>query len=240
MGHLQKLPPAQPGSGAAGRCRVRASGWCVEWQSPPGPPAHAGVCGAAPPRPEVRQGDGTAGAQPGSTGARGKGRGCGPQGRRQVGAWLWGGVWVPAALAEGSMPGHLLQRNLVRWGRAAGAGLSRGPRGGRAVRSHRAGRSPRSPCPAVPAVGLAAGGRPGACGGSPANAPASRRRAWGDRRAVVGLALPDGPCQAAPGQAAPCQAAPLPGCPCQTAPARPPRQGPQLTSSQGPGRSSAR
>lgn len=69
--------------------------------------------------------------------------------------------------------------------------LSRGPQGGQAVRSRRAGRSPRNPCPAAPAAGPVAGDRPGACGGSPASVPASRRTAWVTGGwGKVGLALP--------------------------------------------------
>ena len=69
--------------------------------------------------------------------------------------------------------------------------LSRGPQGGQAVRSRRAGRSPRNLCPAAPAVGPVAGGRPGACGGSPASVPASQRMAWVTGGwGTVGLALP--------------------------------------------------
>lgn len=89
---------------------------------------------------------------------------------------------------QGSTPSYLLQGNVVqgRFSRAGTgatewAGLSQGPRGGQAVHFRHAGRSPRSPCPAAPAVSPVAGGRPSACGGSPTIAPASQRRAWDDR-----------------------------------------------------------
>lgn len=140
--------------------------------------------------------------QPGQLWGRGqrKGRGHGPQGRRQVRAWRWGGVWVSAAPLR--VP-HLATAHRGIWcrvdspesgtGAAGRAGLSRGPRGGRAVHSRRAGRSPRSPCLAAPAVGPVAGGQPSACGASPATAPASRKRAWGDRQGNGGFGLCWGP-----------------------------------------------
>lgn len=133
--------------------------------------------GGGPTKTEVRQGEVMVCVRPDQLWGRGQRWGkAGPGAGEGLGARRPGeGATPRPPPVEESSAGQIPWR---RTGAARGAGLSQGPRGGRAVRSRHAGRSPRSPCPAAPAVGPAAGGQPSACGGSPATAPASRRRAW--------------------------------------------------------------
>lgn len=108
---LEKLP--QPSLAQELRADAGCEVWGGVWRGTAclGAPAHARVCGGGPTKTRGKAGDVTACVQ---LGLEAEGGGRSPRRRRQVGAWLWGGVWVPAALAEGSRPGHPLQRNLVR------------------------------------------------------------------------------------------------------------------------------
>lgn len=154
--------------------------------------------GGGPTKTEVRQGEVTVcAARPALGPGAETGQGPRPAGEKKASQGLAPGRSLGASRpAEASTPGHDLQRSVAPavGPEAAGwAGLSRGPRGEQAVRSRHAGRSPRSPCPAAPAAGPVAGGRPSACGGSPAIAPASQRRAWGDRGVGWWVLLHRGP-----------------------------------------------